>query len=877
MVLVGSRTIRIAAGLVVVVALAGVAIAAQSSHSGRIGPARHLTGNGRHLIAPGRVVPLGHFPTGGALSADGRFYWTVSSGRALNDIRIVNVGLRRPRVIQTLPLPGASGGIAIDGKRGLAYVSGVADSTNSDELRPHLRGRAGDVIHVFRYNRRTGRASETGTIAVPPPSFAPVPQTFPPKKSGQESWPDRLAVSPSGRTLLVPLNLADAAAVVDTRSHAVRYVKTGSYPYGAAILRDGKTGLVSNEGPGTVSVISLRTATKRRDIQVAANLSHPEGIALDPKRPRAYVAIANEDQVAVIDTREMRVDKVLSVDRSQGGGESPVAVAVTPDGRRLLAAESAADELAVFSLPSGAPIGRIPTLAYPADVQAARGRLLWIAAKGLGAGANPNGPNPYTTGDDNLLRHPGSAVLSSGRAGVLRMPTNAQLRRYTGLANRQVNPANAEHAPAGTPLRPGGPIKHVFFIIRENRTYDQVLGDDRRGDGAPGLTLFGQRVTPDMHALVRRFPLLDHVYANSEASIDGHFWTSAAAVSDYVQKNWEQNYAGRNRPYDFGAYTITWPGTGFLFDRAQRQGISYANYGEVVAGTIPPNILKIVGVTDKNIGSAQATLEQQKFAHSDVGFPFGCYPNDLSIGTDSIQASLAHKHVETFDSALPSGAAAGSESRFDCFKQKFDTQVASGTVPAFNYLVLLSDHTNGVSPGNRTPRAMVAENDYALGQIVDLISHSSVWRSSAIFVIEDDSQDGPDHVDAHRMPAGVFSPYAKPGAVVHTRYDMLSMIRSIELVLGMKPLGLLDRVATPMYDAFQSTPANAAPFTAVPPTYPLLERNANNAANRALSRGYDFVHTDRVPQDVLDRMLWYSVHGRRSQPPPPGPRAVSGE
>ena len=552
-----------------------------------------------------------------------------------------------------------------------------------------------------------------------------MPQSFPPKTSGQQSWPDRLAVSPNGRTLLVPLNLADAAAVIDTHSRSVRYVKTGAYPYGAAILKDGKTGLVSNEGPGTVSVISLASATKRKDIQVAGNLSHPEGITVDPHRPRAYVAIANVDQVAMIDTHAMRVAKVMSVERSQGPGESPVAVAVTPDGRRLFAAESAADELAVFSLPSGTPIGRIPTLAYPADVQATKGRLLWVAAKGLGAGPNRNGPNPYTTNDNNLLLHPGSAVLSSGRAGVLSMPTNAQIRRDTQLANRQVIPANAQRAPSGTPLRAGGPIKHVFFFIRENRTYDQVLGDDHRGDGAPSLTLFGQGVTPNMHALVRRFPLLDHVYANSEASIDGHFWTSAAAVSDYVQKNWEQNYAGRGRPYDFGAYTITWPGTGFLFDRAQHQGISYANYGEVVAGTIPPSVLKIVGVVDKDAGRSQAALETQKYAHSKVGYPFDCYPNDLSIGTDSIAASLAHKHLETFDSSVPAGAAADSESRFSCFKKYFDAQVASGKVPAFNYLVLLSDHTNGVSPGARTPRSMVAENDYGLGQFVDLISHSS--------------------------------------------------------------------------------------------------------------------------------------------------------
>jgi Phosphoesterase family len=554
-----------------------------------------------------------------------------------------------------------------------------------------------------------------------------------------------------------------------------------------------------------------------------------------------------------------------------------VAVSVTPNGRRLFVAEAAADELAVFALPSGRRVGRIPTAAYPADVQTTARRLMWIAGKGFGAGPNRNGPNPLSTNDNNLLKHPGTAVLSAGRAGVLPLPSDRRLRRFTRLANRQVVPANSERPPASTPLRRGGPIKHVFFIIRENRTYDQVLGDDQRGDGAPALTLFGKRVTPNMHALVRRFPLLDHVYANSEASIDGHFWTSAAAVSDYVNKNWEQNYAGRNRPYDFGAYTITWPGTGFLFDRAQAQGISYFNYGEVVAGTVPPSILKVVGVTDKDIGPAQAKLETEKFAHSNLGYPFGCYPNDLSIGTDAIAASLAHTHRETFDSSVPPGAAPSSESRFSCFQKAFDAQVASGTVPAFNYLILPSDHTNGVSPGARTPRAMVAENDYGLGQIVSLISHSKIWRSSAIFTIEDDSQDGADHVDAHRMPAGVFSPYAKRSAVVSTRYDMLSMIRSIELILGMRPLGLPDAVATPMYDAFQPRPANSAPYNVLAPTYPLLQRNPNTAANRALARGRDFIHPDRVPQDVFDRVLWYSVHGRGSSPPPPGPNATAGE
>jgi DNA-binding beta-propeller fold protein YncE len=871
-----ARFLLVLFGVLVIGSAAAIA-ATSGRSSGRIGPKLQITGNGRHLQPPGRLVTLGHFPTGGAVTPDGRFLWTVSTGRALNDIRIVSIASRRPRVVQILPLPGASGGIAIDGPRHIVYVSGVADSSDTDEQRPGLPGRAGDVIHVFHYAARSGRASETGTIAVPPPSDAPVPENFPPKTSGKLSWPDRLAVSSDGRTLLVPLNLADAAAIIDTSTRSVRYVSTGPFPYAAAILPDGRTGLVSNEGPGTVSVIDLASGTKVKDIQVAANISHPEGIAVDAAHHRAYVAIANEDQVAIINTQTLTFERSLSVERPEGAGESPVAVALSPSGKRLFVAEAAADELAVFALPSGKLIGRIPTAAYPADVHVTRRNLVWIAAKGFGAGPNLNGPNPFVATDNNLLQHPGTAVLSSGRAGIVRFPPDWLIRRWTVLANRQVRPSNRERPPRGTPVRPGGPIKHVFYIVRENRTYDQVLGDDPRGDGDSQLTLFGQHVTPNIHALVNRFPLLDHVYANSEASIDGHFWTSAASVSDYVQKNWEQNYAGRGRPYDFGVYSITWPGRGFLFDQAAREGISYFNFGEAIAGTVPLTSL------DKDNTSAQSALVAQKFSHSDLGpLPTAlmaggqCYPNDASIGTDAISGAAGVKR-ETFDSSLPAGASPLSESRFACFKARFQQWMSAGSTPSFVYMVMPSDHTVGLSPGGRTPDAMVAENDYGVGQVVDLISHSKIWNSSAIFVIEDDSQDGADHVDAHRMPAAVISPYARRGAVIHTRYDMLSFIRTMELILGMKPLGFLDADATPMYDVFSNSPANDAPYSAIPPNVPLLQRNAKSAFDRAISRGYNWHKTDVIPQDVFDRVLWYAAHGRRSLPPPPGPDAEKGQ
>jgi hypothetical protein len=457
-----------------------------------------------------------------------------------------------------------------------------------------------------------------------------------------------------------------------------------------------------------------------------------------------------------------------------------------------------------------------------------------------------------------------------GSVGVLPIPSKTVLAKMTPVAAKQMVPVDRTQAPANTPLRPNGPIKHVFFVVKENRTYDQILGDLGRGDGDPKLELFNSDVTPNAHALANRFPLVDHLYANSEASIDGHFWTSAGAVSDYVQKNWMQNYGGRGRPYDFGVYAVTWPGSLFLFDQAQREGISYFNYGEAIAGTVPV-------FPDKDRTNAMQQEELKKFSNSDLGTGFPsvggvapggqCYPNDADIETDAITQQ------QTYDSTPPTGAPSGAESRFDCFSQRFQSQLTSNSVPAFNYLVLPNDHTVGTSPGKRTPQALVADNDYGLGQIVDTISHSSIWASSAIFVVEDDSQAGSDHVDGHRAPIQVISPWTKKGAIVSHRYDFLSVIRSMELILGMEPLGLNDAVAEPMYDAFTATKQNAAPYTALVPKQDRLAPNAPNAADATLSASLDFSHLDQVPQVLLDRILWHAVYGENSTPPPPGPNA----
>jgi YVTN family beta-propeller protein len=950
----------------------GVVIAATDpKKQGRTSTSKLQLGSGRDLNPAGKMTPLGNYPAGGALTKNGRFLWTLSAGRGKNDIRIVraetgvrcrkgrrgNRCRRRDarkigRVVQRIPMPGVNGGIVMapDGKT--AYVSGTPDpSTDYDQSPEGTPGKDGDVIHVFRYSARTGKATRDGVIPVPAPGDTPPPQDFPPTRTDLVSWPRDLAISPDGKTLLAALNLAHSAAIVDTASKEVRYVKTGRYSYGAAITRDGKKGLISNEADGTVSVIDLASASKEKDITVGPHLSHPEGMATDPKADRIYVAVTHQDLVSVIDTETMEVSRTLSVERPQGLGTAPVAVSVTGDGSRLIVANSGEDAVAVFALP-GAPkasrsrlasradavlqhegrrnveqaeiereeaaeiygeeaeeeveaekaarpvlrrpkdwalIGRVPVAAYPtwAGATPRRRSLVWVTAEGAGSG-----PNSLREGE-SVPRDTGSSTGGSpeafwfkylpsntfGRSGILKFPSDARLRKLTPRASRQIRPSNAQKPPADTPLKhpaKGGKIKHVFYIVRENRTYDQIFGGDPRGDGDPKLELFGEEITPNAHALAKRFPLLDHVYANSEASIDGHFWTSAAAVSDYVSKNWHQNYAGRGRPYDFGVYSVTWPAAGFLFDQAEKQGISWFNFGEAIAGTAP--------LADADRTPDETAQVAAKFAKSDLGVPPpNCFPNDASSGgIDEVLSAGPAPDIEVYDSRLPqpgdgtkttTAAPATAESRYSCFERRFNQQLADDAVPQFTYITYANDHTAGVRPSRRTPNAMIAENDWALGETVELISKSKIWKDSLILVIEDDSQDGADHVDAHRIPALAISPYAKEGAVIHTRYDFLSFIRTLEIAIGMEPLNLFDAVAVPMYDVFTPNPDNDGVYEAIAPQVDLTERNPEGAPNARFSQRLPLGFTDRTPQRYLDRILWQYVHGPDSEPPPPGPNA----
>jgi DNA-binding beta-propeller fold protein YncE len=901
------RTSLVAFPVAAVVACTALAAAQAGPAEEPVSPESHVVVTGARLTPPGTLIQLGNFTAGGAVTSDGRFYWTVSAGWSRNDVRIVS--LRTGRVVQTIPLPGAEGGIALDNTHHVAYVSGVPDTDNGDvKLPASAPGHAGDVVHVYSWSPQTGTATFQRVIPIPVPPNAPTPQEFPPNPSGKKrAWPGRLAVSPDGSRLLVPLELGDAAAIVDTAANSARIVDTGSYPFGAAILPDGKTGLVSNQGgqgEATVSVIDLAAGTKVKDITVGPHLSHPGTIALDRKGARAFVPLANADGVAVIDTKKLALERTLSTKRSEGDGTAPVDAAVSFDGSRLMVAESAANEISFFALPGArgknppkafSLVGRVPTADYPTDVDSvgprarvacdrqqppkrrsgsrstrARGskscsKLVWASAKGFGLGPNA-GPPPASQVFDIATAFSTKGKVT-GYAGVVDFPSvPARFAALTASADAQLRPLNHSEPPAGTPLRPNGPIKHVFYIVRENRTYDQVLGDEPRGDGDPRYAIFGQKVTPNLHALVQRFPLMDRFYANSEASIDGHYWTAAANNSDFVHRTWRQNYAGRGWPSDAWFFQIAYPQSGFIFDQADKQGVSWVNLGEGVAHEIP--------LTDKDRSAQDEQGVVRRFSKADLGPPTGgCY--DPFIGTDDL-ASAGGVPLRTYDSTLPAGGAMPAVSRADCFRTKFQSWDAQSSLPSLVYMTLPNDHTRGGTPGLHSPRAMVADNDLGLGQVIDTISHSKYWKESAIFVVEDDSQDGMDHHDAHRIPALVVSAYAKRGAVLHTRYDFPSVVRSVELILGLHPLNIFDAQAEPMYAAFDSSPSNAEPYSAAAPSYPLDEANPSTPSSSA-ARASSRINTsvpDRISQRLLDRVLWKSVHGPASEPPRPGPNAA---
>jgi DNA-binding beta-propeller fold protein YncE len=515
-------------------------------------------------------------------------------------------------------------------------------------------------------------------------------------------------------------------------------------------------------------------------------------------------------------------------------GMTPSALALSKDGSQLFVVCSDANVVAALDI-SGARariLGYVPTGWYPTAVRAFDdGSLAILNGKGLGSRANPHGPTPFRqrspeyiprmqTGTVSFTEQLTPDRLSTMTATALsNSPYRDELLTQPISDQQQSYFASVEQHPS--------PIRHVIYIIKENRTYDQILGDLGKGNGDNSLTLFGENVTPNLHKLARDFITYDNFYENADVSAEGHNWANAAIAPDYTVKTWPSNYANRKKGYDYeGGEPANTPPAGYIWSNAVQAGLTVRDYGEWTENVAPaggPGQLQIAKILDPTL-RGQVDMDYRGW---DLQYP---------------DVNRAHEFIREW-------------SEFD---QK-------GSAPNLLVVRLGNDHTSGTKAGALTPTSYAADNDYAVGLVAEAVSHSHLWNSTAIFVIEDDAQNGPDHVDSHRAPAWVISPFTHRGLVDSTMYNQMSVLRTIEMIMGLRPMTQFDAAATPMFSGF-SKGANVEPFTSIPPRISTTDRNPANGPGSQDSARMDFSAPDQVDDTLLNAVLWRSQKG--SDPPP---------
>jgi YVTN family beta-propeller protein len=814
---------------------------------GALGGGVTLLPNGWKIAPAGQHVQVGSFPLAMVESPDGRTLFIESSGYLKP--AIVAVDIKTRRVIDTLVLDHAWVGLAWhpDGTR--LYVSGAGNNT-VHELRWETRrvttrpdANSGEV--PTSYNTKALVRGEDLVLGRPmvtpgqgPNRPDPVPQSF----------IGGLAVSPDGTRLFAVHVLGMLVSVVDLKSGIVqRTISLSAEPYTCLVSGDGATLFVSLWGGAKVMMFDARSLEPKGEAIVG---EHPNAMALTRDGKRLFVACANTNAVWIVDvaTRQAVEQVRISMFPDAPPGSTPNSVSLSPDEKRLLVANADNNTVAVVDVSDGSRSqvdGFIPTGWYPTGALLSRdgSQVFVLSGKGLTSSPNPRSMARAIPGGD--MQYVGAML--TGTLSILPNPGTGAVRTLTETA-RSVTAYTDEHrlaparAPAASPIprRVGdlSPIKHVFYVIRENRTYDQVLGDLDRGNGDPTLTLFGHDVTPNAHALASEFGVLDNFYVDAEVSYDGHAFSTSAYATDVVEKFWPTNYAARGAMYlseglgimrnAFG--NLAAPMNGYLWDDAARHHVTFRSYGE--------------------------------FAHWGPGTSA-----ERAAGKVAILASVPglEGHINTnyppWELTIP------DSKRVEIWLKEFSKEQAAGTVPALSILRLGNDHTNGTRPGTPTPRAMVAENDLAVGRLVEEISHSAVWNESAIFILEDDAQSGPDHVDAHRSPALVISPFSRRRGVDSTMYSTSGLLRTMELILGLPPMSQYDASAMPMYNAMQPT-SDLAPFIHLPPHISIDEKNDSLAYGADASIRMNLADADAAPERELNEILWRSIKGPHAVVPP---------
>jgi DNA-binding beta-propeller fold protein YncE len=737
------------------------------------------------LDPAGERLTTGNMPLGIIFSPDGEKLIVSLGGWREQGIQVIDVRTRQ--LTQTINQAGAFFGLVFSHDGRTLYSSGGNE----------------DSVYCYDWDGKTARPRARIELAKKDQL-----------KTGSR-YPAGLAISHDGKFLYVAENVGDALAVVDlANSTVVQRLATEHYPYAVSVARD-DTVYVSAWGGKSVSVFRLQPNGQLSHSGRIGVGRHPSAMTLNRSGSKLFVALGSMDQVVMVETRTRKVVHHFTdaAPEAPQEGSTPNALALSADESRLFVAEADSNAVAVFDVTlrhrrnsglSELPIGRIPTDWYPTSVLERSGKLIVLCGKGQGTSRNPDGPTP-----GHGIERPLGFTLGQLNGTVRFLSLSFTKQSLAGFSQRVASANGWNSRPA---RRRYPPFKHVVYIIKENRTYDQVFGDMAGADGDPNLLFFGQNTTPNHRALAARFGLFDRFFTNAEVSSQGHIWSTAAYVTDYGEKTIPSIYSDRRADIDEG--DVDEPANGFLWTLALNSGVTFRDYGEWV-----------------QVGS-------QGFSTTRPGLR-----PDISVD------------YPPFDMNIP------DQRRADVWISELQTFVTRGEMPQLEIMHLPGDHTAGARPHMRTPRACMADNDLALGRIVESISHSQFWKDTVMFVLEDDAQDGPDHFDSHRSLLLVISAYNRPGTI-HRFVNTTDVIAAIEDILRLGRMSQYDYFSRSLTDLFGPAP-DLTPYNAVKPEQSLDELNPANGAGAEESKSFDLSAPDRIDDAEFNRVLWRAVKGEK--------------
>jgi YVTN family beta-propeller protein len=796
-----------------------------------------LLPNGWHLTPVGRHVEIADLPLNIHPLSGGKLALVTTNG--FNQHAVSLVDLAEGKVVAS--------------ERARQSWFGLAVAKAEDKL--WWSGGGNGFVHEF--DLKDGQFSRLSKTEIDPSDLKPADVLkLADELAKKKSFKSGVCLDePRGVLYSLDINAGTITSIA-AKGKAAKTGDLGGRPYDVVLGPGGHLLYVSDWAHKQVLAVD---PTELRTVARIPVGDHPNQIAVHPKDGRLFVACGSSNGVWVIEPKRGIVTEVVSTSLFPKApeGSTPDAVAVSPDGKTLYVANADNNCVALVDIEKkneSIVKGFIPTGWYPTAVAVTPDSKSILVGVGKG---NQTKPNPLYTKEQleakekdevkkvarRILPYPYIGTTLSGSLSIVPVPDEKQLKEYTAMVYKNCPYSDSQlttaphPTPTAIPTRVGdpSPIKYVIYIIKENRTYDQVYGDLPQGNGDPSLCMFPRKVTPNHHKLAEQFVLLDNLYCNGQVSRDGHPWSTAAYHTDYIARDWNLTYSARRGVDDDDEGNLSNPPSGYLWDACKRAGIGYRSYGEY----------------GKRVSDGKGGVKMDARVPGLVGHMCPDY------GIPKV------KNVRPRDT-----------DNVEVFLKEYNTFAKNGTMPKFIVMSLGEDHTDGTKVGAYTPQACVASNDLALGRLVEAVSTGPLWKETAIFVIEDDAQNGPDHVDAHRTVGLVISPYTKRKFVDSTQYQTVSMIRTVELILGLSPLSQYDAAARPMFNSFTAKP-DLTPYKHEAAQIDLGVKNDKLAYGAARSDKMDFSDYDKIDDFELNEILWHAVMGKDAPQPPAVRRAIA--